>query len=75
VPACRTKKRQWVIALTAIAVGWPWWALTKLLRTMNAVHHFQYRELRDDRNCRDSDGSGDFESCESSEGYVECDDE
>jgi hypothetical protein len=25
VPACRTKKRQWVIALTAIAVGWPWW--------------------------------------------------
>jgi hypothetical protein len=42
---------------------------------MNAVHHFQYRELRDDRNCRDSDGSGDFESCESSEGYVECDDE
>jgi hypothetical protein len=38
-------------------------------------HHFQYRELRDDRNCRDSDGSGDFESCESSEGYGECDDE
>jgi hypothetical protein len=37
--------------------------------------YFQYRELRDDRSSLDSDGSGDFERCESSDGYGECDDE
>jgi hypothetical protein len=47
VPACRTKKRQWVIALTAIAVGWPWWALTKLLRTMNAVQRDEIARIAD----------------------------
>ena len=36
-----------MIALTAIAVGWPWWALTKLLRTMNAVQRDEIARIAD----------------------------